>query len=174
MMKNLAMRQFVGNLIWKIPNVMKSPDRVEYIFKDIAKFDTQSPIVGDILKQSQKVYLDNLPSIKDIEIRNRLDKLKSDRYYKNDNRPPPPGILPPRAPRPRQPRPPPPPNDDDFFNLPSRPPPSYNFDSRYIPSAPDPPPLSRSNIKHDDDDDDDDDFNVNFPEKILQQLKNFY
>ena len=40
----------------KIPNVMKKPNPVEYIFKDIAKFDSQNSIVGDIIKQTQKVH----------------------------------------------------------------------------------------------------------------------
>ena len=40
----------------KIPNVMKKPNPVEYIFKNIAKFDSQNPIVGDIIKQTQKVH----------------------------------------------------------------------------------------------------------------------
>ena len=58
----------------KIPNVMKKLNPVEYIFKDISKFDIQNLIVGDTSKQTQKVDLDNLPSIKDIEMRERLDK----------------------------------------------------------------------------------------------------
>ena len=58
----------------KIPNVMKKLNPVEYIFKDISKFDIQNLIVGDTPKQTQKVDLDNLPSIKDIEMRERLDK----------------------------------------------------------------------------------------------------
>ena len=89
----------------KIPSVMKKPNPVDYVFKDIAKLDTQNPIVDDILKQTQKIDLDNLSSIKDTEIRERLDKLRNDRYYKNDNRPPPPGI----------PTPTPGPNDDHLI-----------------------------------------------------------
>ena len=58
----------------KIPNVMKKLNPVEYIFKDISKFDIQNLIVGDTSKQTQKVDLDNLPSIKDTEMRERLDK----------------------------------------------------------------------------------------------------
>ena len=152
---------------------------MEYIFKDIAKFDTQNPIVNDIIKQTQKLDLDTLPSIKDIEIRKRLDKLRNGRYYKNENWPPPWGF-PPSAPGPRPPRLPLPPNKDDFFNLPSPPHHSYNFSSPYIPSAPDPPLLpyySKSNIKDDDDDDDDDDkdddFDINFPEKNLTPTQKF-
>ena len=145
----------------KIPKVMAKPNSEEYIFKDIAKFYTQNPIAADILKQTQKVDLDSLSWVKDIEIRERLDKLRNDRYYKNDNWPPLPGIPPPPGPRP--PRILPPPNDNDFFNLPSPSPPSFNFGTRYIPLAPVLPPLpcyKRSNIK-----DDDDDFDINFPEK---------
>ena len=50
---------------------------MEYIYKDIAKFDTQNPIVNDIIKPTQKLDLDTLLSIKDIEIRERLDKLRN-------------------------------------------------------------------------------------------------
>ena len=69
----------------KIPGVMKKSNTVDYVFKDIAKFDTQNPIVGDLLKQTQNIDLDHLSSIKDIEIRERLDKLRNDRCHKNDN-----------------------------------------------------------------------------------------
>ena len=31
---------------------MKKPNPADYVFKDIAKFDTQNPIAGDILKQT--------------------------------------------------------------------------------------------------------------------------
>ena len=54
-----------------------------------------------------------------------------------------------------------------IFILTSPPPPSYNFDSPYIPPAPDPlslPYYSKSNIK---DNDGDYDFDINFPEKKL-------
>ena len=95
----------------KIPGVMKKSNTVDYVFKDIAKFDTQNPIVGDLLKQTQNIDLDHLSSIKDIEIRERLDKLRNDRYYKNDNRPPPPGIPPPIS----EPRPPK--DDNDFLTF---------------------------------------------------------
>ena len=63
----------------------------------------------------------------------------------------------------------------NFFNLSSSLPPSYNFDSSYIPPAPDPPPLPyyrNSNIKVEDYDDDYD-FDINFPEKNLTPTKNF-
>ena len=70
-LSNAAVRR---ELDLKIPNVMKKLNPVEYIFKDISKFDIQNLIVGDTSKQTQKVDLDNLPSIKDIEMRERLDK----------------------------------------------------------------------------------------------------
>ena len=100
----------------KIPSVMKKPNPVDYVFKAIAKFDTQNTVVDDIIKQTQKIDLDNLSSIKDIEIKVRqIGQIKrNDRYYKNDNQPLPPGISPP-TPGPRPPRPPRPPNDDDDF-----------------------------------------------------------
>ena len=102
----------------------------------LSKFDTQ------------KIDLDNLSSIKDIEVRRRLDKLRNKWYYKNDNQPPPPGISPttPRSKLPRLPN-----DENDFFNLPPPPSPSYNFNS----PAPDPPPLSYriSNVKDEYEDD---------------------
>ena len=70
-LSNAAVRR---ELDLKIPNLMKKLNPVEYIFKDISKFDIQNLIVGDTSKQTQKVDLDNLPSIKDIEMRERLDK----------------------------------------------------------------------------------------------------
>ena len=65
---------------------MKKTNPLTYVSKDIAKFDTQNPIVEEILQQTQKIDLDNLSSIKHIEIRERLDQLRNDTYYKNDNR----------------------------------------------------------------------------------------
>ena len=94
-LSNVAVRKELG---LKIHNVMKKLNPVENIFKDIAKFDTQNPVVRNILKQTQKIDLNNLPSIKDIEIRERLDKLRDDRCYKNDDGAPPPGIPPPPSP----------------------------------------------------------------------------
>ena len=76
---------------------MKEPNPVNYVFKDIAKLDTQNLAVGELLKQTQKVGLDNLPSIKDIEIRKKLERLKNDSFNSgnnNNSRPPPPGIPP--------------------------------------------------------------------------------
>ena len=32
-------------------NVMQNPNPLDLVFRDIAKFDTQNPIVGDLLKQ---------------------------------------------------------------------------------------------------------------------------
>ena len=32
-------------------NVMQKPNLLDLVFRDIAKFDTQNPIVGDLLKQ---------------------------------------------------------------------------------------------------------------------------
>ena len=127
---------------------MKKPNPVDYVFKDIAKFDTQNLAIGDLLKQTQKVDLDNLPSIKDIEIRGILERLKNDSFYSGNNSnniPAPPGI--PLSPQPRPPGPPPPPPnngyDNNYFILPSPPPPPYP-----------PTPLYRDN-----------NFDVDFPEK---------
>ena len=87
----------MSNIGFKISIVMKEPNPVNYVFKDIAKLDTQNLAVGELLKQTQKVGLDNLPSIKDIEIRKKLERLKNDSFNSgnnNNSRPPPPGIPP--------------------------------------------------------------------------------
>ena len=64
----------------------------------------------------------------------------------------------------------------NFFNLSSSLPPSYNFDSSYIPPAPDPPPLPyyRNSNTKDEDDDDDYDVDINFPEKNMTPTQKFF
>ena len=51
-LSNVAVPKELG---LKIHNVMKKLNPVENIFKDIAKFDTQNPVVHNMLKQTQKI-----------------------------------------------------------------------------------------------------------------------
>lgn len=72
---------------------MQKPNPIELVFQDIAKFDTENAIIGSLSyqMQSQKLidqqvneYLGKLPSIKDKEIKERLENLKK-RSVSNDN-----------------------------------------------------------------------------------------
>lgn len=72
---------------------MQKPNPIELVFQDIAKFDTENAIIGSLSNQmqSQKLidqqineYLGKLPSIKDKEIKERLENLKK-RSVSNDN-----------------------------------------------------------------------------------------
>ena len=64
-----------------LKTIMQKPNLVDFVFCDIAKFDTQNPVIGNLLNQiqSQKLtdeqvnqYLGKLPSVKDREIQERL------------------------------------------------------------------------------------------------------
>ena len=72
---------------------MQKPNPIELVFRDIAKFDTENAIIGSLSNQiqSQKLidqqvneYLGKLPSIKDKEIKERLENLKKG-SVSNDN-----------------------------------------------------------------------------------------
>lgn len=72
---------------------MQKPNPIELVFQDIAKFDTENAIIGSLSNQmqSQKLidqqvneYLGKVPSIKDKEIKERLENLKK-RSVSNDN-----------------------------------------------------------------------------------------
>ena len=72
---------------------MQKPNPIELVFQGIAKFDTENAIIGSLSNQmqSQKLidqqvneYLGKLPSIKDKEIKERLENLKK-RSVSNDN-----------------------------------------------------------------------------------------
>ena len=82
-------------------NVMQKPNPVGFVFRDIAKFDTQNPIIGNLLNQiqSQKLtyeqvnqYLGKLPSVKDRETHERLEKLRDNVDIHTRNIPPPPSF----------------------------------------------------------------------------------
>ena len=72
---------------------MQKPNPIELVFQDIAKFDTENAIIGSLSNQMQSLklidqqvneYLGKLPSIKDKEIKERLENLKK-RSVSNDN-----------------------------------------------------------------------------------------
>ena len=69
----------------KYPSMMKKSNPIDAVFKDKTKFDVQNPIVGSLIAQVQenqareRAYMKQLsqaPSITDINIGNRLKKLR--------------------------------------------------------------------------------------------------
>ena len=68
----------------KYPTIMGKPTATSFIFRDKAKFDIQNPIIGtaynEILTDKQKEnrqlnLISKAPSVKDLDIRKRLDEL---------------------------------------------------------------------------------------------------
>ena len=68
----------------KFPSVMKKPTATNFMFRDKAKFDIQNPVIGTLYgqlltnKQKEKEELKKIneaPSIKDLELKKRLDDL---------------------------------------------------------------------------------------------------
>ena len=68
----------------KFPTIMGRPTATNFMFRDKAKFDIQNPVIGGLYnqlltkKQKEKLELEAIgkaPSIKDIDIRNKLDDL---------------------------------------------------------------------------------------------------
>ena len=68
----------------KFPSVMKKPTAANFMFRDKAKFDIQNPVIGTLYrqlltnKQKEKEELKKInepPSIKDLELKKRLDDL---------------------------------------------------------------------------------------------------
>ena len=69
----------------KYPTIMGKPTATSFMFREKAKFDIQNPIIGNLYqevlsdKQKEKKELENIskaPSILDLQIRKRLEKLK--------------------------------------------------------------------------------------------------
>ena len=88
----------------KYPSIMKKPNPVDVVFKDQTKFDVQNPKVGSLVAQVQqnktneKAILNQLSgasSTKDIELAERLAKLRSETNNNNNN-----NYCPPFLPRP--------------------------------------------------------------------------
>ena len=110
----------------KYPSIIRKPTASNFLFRDIKQFDVQNPVIGGLYNQLQIRTSDQLkllkkaPNIKDLKIRNALERLKKFNLNKgaaddddddDDNIP---GL--PRGRRdepPAPPPPPPPPQDDD-------------------------------------------------------------
>ena len=79
----------------KFPSVMKKPTATNFMFRDKAKFDIQNPVIGALYgqfltsKQKEKEEskkINEAPSIKDLELKKRLDDLtKYNLGIKDDN-----------------------------------------------------------------------------------------
>ena len=109
----------------KYPSIIKKPTASNFLFRDKKQFDIQNPVIGGLYNQLQIRTSDQLkllkkaPNIKDLKIRNALERLKKFNLNKgavdDDDDDDIPGL-----PRNRRgeppvppPPPPPPPQDDD-------------------------------------------------------------
>ena len=120
----------------KYPSIIKKPTASNFLFRDKKQFDVQNPVIGGLYNQLQLRTSDQLkllrkaPNIKDLKIRNALERLKKFNLNKGaaDD------------------------DDDDDDNIPGLP-----RGRRDEPPAPPPPPPPPP--QDDDGDDDDDDKN---------------
>ena len=106
----------------KYPSIIKKPTASNFLFRDVKQFDVQNPVIGGLYNQLQIRTSDQLkllkkaPNIKDLKIRNALERLKKFNLNKgpadddddDDNIP---GL--PRGRRDEPPPPPPSADDDD-------------------------------------------------------------
>ena len=120
----------------KYPSIIKKPTASNFLFRDKKQFNVQNPVIGGLYNQLQIRTSDQLkllkkaPRIKDLKIRNALERLKKfnlNRGAADDD-------------------------DDDDDNIPGLP-----RGRRDGPPGPPPPPPPRPPPQDDDDDDDDDD-----------------
>ena len=108
----------------KYPSIIKKPTASNFLFRDKKQFNVQNPVIGGLYNQLQIRTSDQLkllkkaPNIKDLKIRNALERLKKFNLNKgaadDDDDDDIPGL--PRGTRgepPPLPPPPPPPADDD-------------------------------------------------------------
>ena len=112
----------------KYPSIIKKPTASNFLFRDKKQFDVQNPVIGGLYNQLQIRTSDQLkllrkaPNIKDLKIRNALERLKKFNLNKgavdDDDDDDIPGL--PRSRRGEPPLPPPPPppppQDDDNDN----------------------------------------------------------
>ena len=104
----------------KYPSIIKKPTASNFLFRDKKQFDVQNPVIGGLYNQLKITTSDQLkllkkaPNIKDLKIRNALERLKKFNLNKgavdDDEDDDVPGL--PRGRR-GEPPPPPPQNDDD-------------------------------------------------------------
>ena len=122
----------------KYPSIIRKPTASNFLFRDKKQFDVQNPVIGGLYNQLQIRTSDQLkllkkaPNIKDLKIRNALERLKKFNLNKGaaDD------------------------DDDDDDNIPGLP-----RGRRDEPPAPPPPPPPPPSADDDDDDGDDDDDN---------------
>ena len=104
----------------KYPSIIRKPTASNFLFRDKKQFDVQNPVIGGLYNQLQIRTSDQLkllkkaPNIKDLKIRNALERLKKINLNKgavDDDDDDIPGL--PRGRRGEPPPPPPPPQDDD-------------------------------------------------------------
>ena len=111
----------------KYPSIIKKPTASNFLFRDKKQFDVQNPVIGGLYNQLQIRTSDQLkllrkaPNIKDLKIRNALERLKKFNLNKgaaadddDDDDNDVPGLPRSRRGEPLPPPPPsPPPGDDD-------------------------------------------------------------
>ena len=110
----------------KYPSIIKKPTASNFLFRDKKQFDVQNPVIGGLYNQLQIRTSDQLklikkaPNIKDLKIRNALERLKKFNLNKgavdDDDDDDIPGLPRGRRGEPPLPPPPPPPADDDDNN----------------------------------------------------------
>ena len=110
----------------KYPSIIKKPTASNFLFRDKKQFDVQNPVIGGLYNQLQIRTSDQLkllkkaPNIKDLKIRNALERLKKFNLNKgaidDDDDDDIPGLPRSRRGEPPPPPPPPPPQDDDDDN----------------------------------------------------------
>ena len=117
----------------KYPSIIKKPTASNFLFRDLKQFNVQNPVIGGLYNQLQIRTSDQLkllkkaPNIKDLKIRNALERLKKFNLNKGAA------------------------DDDDDDDIPGLP-----RGRRDEPLGPPPPPPSPRPPPQDDDDDDDD------------------
>ena len=122
----------------KYPSIIKKPTASNFLFRDLKQFDVQNPVIGGLYNQLQIRTSDQLkllkkaPNIKDLKIRNALERLKKFNLNKGAA------------------------DDDDDDDIPGLP-----RNRRGEPPLPPPPPPPQPPKDDDDDDDKDNDKNKN-------------
>ena len=133
----------------KYPSIIRKPTASNFLFRDKKQFDVQNPVIGGLYNQLQIRTSDQLkllikaPNIKDLKIRNALERLKKFNLNKGAA------------------------DDDDDDNIPGLPRGRRDEPTAAPPPPPPPPP------QDDDDDDDDDNADDDDKNKGDVKIKNF-
>ena len=122
-------------------SIIRNQSPLELSFKNTKHFDGRNPVIESLTREINLGKKDDLgkllskaPSIKDLEIRSRLDLLRSDNNNDSFQPPPQPPSRPPHLPQPPQL-----PRRDDFFQ-PQAPPPQTPRENGFFGPAPRIPP----------------------------------